>query len=61
MHLCYSFGKDWFSTSGFALGVIREPQGLDVEEVHPATSTEHSTDMAFATPLGANEKNEHVR
>jgi hypothetical protein len=56
----YSFGHDWLSTGRLAVAVIRQPQGLDVKEMHPKSSLENAADVALPTPFRADEDDEHA-
>jgi hypothetical protein len=60
VHAGYSFGDDWLSPGRFAVAVIRQPQGLDVKEMHPESSLENAADVALPTTFRANEDDEHA-
>jgi hypothetical protein len=60
MHLGYSFSEDGLTTSGFALGVIREPERLHMEEVHSESSFKNTADMAFPAPFRADKEDQHA-
>jgi len=51
VHPGYSFGDHWLSLGCFAVAVIRQPQGLDVKEMHAQVVVEDSTDVTFPAAL----------
>jgi hypothetical protein len=60
VNLGYSFGDDWLSRRRFAVAVIRQPQGLDVKDMHPKSSLENAADVALPTTFRADENDEHA-
>jgi hypothetical protein len=48
------------ATGRFAFGVIREPQGLNVKEMHPESSLENAADVALPATFGADEEDKHT-
>jgi hypothetical protein len=41
VYLGYSFGYDRLSPGSLAVAVVRQPQRLDIEEMHPKASLEN--------------------
>ena len=56
----YSFSNDGLSTSRFAVGVVRQPEGFYVKEMHPESSFENAADVTLPASFGTYKEDEHA-